>query len=344
VKVLVTGADGYVGAVLGPALLERGHDVTGLDSGYYRAGWLFEDGRKRPRVMTRDIRDITQQDLEGYEAIIHLGELSNDPLGEHDPGVTFEINHRGSVALARLAKAAGVRRFVYSSSCSIYGVSHDAAPRREDSPADPQTAYAACKVLVERDVAQLADPSFTPVFLRNATAFGPSPRMRFDIVLNNLAGLAWTARKIAMTSDGSPWRPLIHVEDICQAMALALEAQKEAVHCEIINVGSDEQNYQIRQIADVVANAFSDCKVSYGPPAADNRSYRVSFTKIRQHLPGFRCRWSAADGAHQLRALFEQIQMSSEVFSAPSFTRLLQLQHLRKTGQIDDRFRWTRAA
>jgi nucleoside-diphosphate-sugar epimerase len=192
-------------------------------------------------------------------------------------------------------------------------------------------------------VAQLANPSFTPVFLRNATAFGASPRMRFDLVLNNLAGLAWTSRKIAMTSDGSPWRPLIHVEDICRAMMLALEAPKEAVHCEILNVGSDEQTYQIHQIADIVGNAFPECELSFGPPGADNRSYRVSFAKIRERLIGFDCRWSAADGARQLRDLFERIQMTAEVFSAAPFTRLRQLRQLLETRQIDDRFRWRRA-
>jgi nucleoside-diphosphate-sugar epimerase len=343
VRVLVTGSDGYIGAVLGPALLQRGHDVTGLDTGFYRSGWLFEDGRDRPRVLTRDVRHITEHDLAGHDAVIHLGELSNDPLGEHDPSVTFEINHGGSVRLARLAKAAGVRRFVYSSSCSVYGVSESESARDENAPTDPQTAYAKCKVLVERDVAQLADSSFTPVFLRNATAFGPSPRMRFDIVLNNLAGLAWTSRKIAMTSDGSPWRPLVHVEDIAEAMALALEAPRDAIDGEIFNVGSDEQNYQIRQIADIVASAFPDCELRFGPPSGDNRSYRVSFAKIHRRLPGFRCRWTAVDGARQLRAVFERIRMRADVFSAQPFTRLQQLRLLRDTGQLDDRFRWVPA-
>jgi nucleoside-diphosphate-sugar epimerase len=343
-RVLVTGTDGYVGAVLGPYLLERGHDVAGLDCGYYRAGWLFEDGRTRPQTTTRDIRDVSERDLKGFEAVVHLAELSNDPLGEHDPRTTFEINHKGSLALARAAKAAGVGRFVYSSSCSVYGVAADGSPRDETAPTDPQTAYAKCKVLVERDVLALADGSFSPVFLRNATAFGPSPRMRFDIVLNNLAGFAWTIREIRMTSDGSPWRPLVHVEDICQAMALALEAPRASVHGEIIDVGSDDQNYRVREIAEIVAEAFPGCALQFGAPSADTRSYRVDFAKIRERLPLFACRWRAEDGARQLRAVFERIGMSADAFGARPFTRLHQLRHLRDTGQIDRDFRWTALA
>jgi nucleoside-diphosphate-sugar epimerase len=336
-KVLITGAEGYIGAVLGPYLAERGHDVSGLDCGFYRNGWLYEDGRRRPPVATLDIRQVDAADVVDFDAVVHLAELSNDPLGEHDPQLTYAINHRGSLELARTCQAAGVPRFIYTSSCSVYGAGSDEA-RTEASEALPQTAYARCKVLVERDVRALADERFTPVFLRNATAYGASPRMRFDIVLNNLAGHAWTSGEIKMTSDGTPWRPLVHVEDICEAILLALEAPREAVHNQVFNVGSNEQNYRIREIAEIVAAAFPGCVVTYGPPSADNRSYRVSFAKIRRHLPGFRCRWTAESGARQLREIFESIAMSKEVFNYRAFTRLQQLKYLVATRQIDEQF------
>ena len=338
-KVLLTGVDGYVGSVLAPMLLQRGYDVTGLDTGYYRAGWLFHDAKDRPNILTRDIRHITVQDLEGFDAVIHLAELSNDPLGEHDPEKTYAINHRGSVALAEKAKAAGVTRFVYASSCSVYGAAGDDA-KTELSPVNPQTAYAHCKVFVERDVQPLADANFAPTFLRNATAFGASPRMRFDIVLNNLAGLAWTTGKIAMSSDGSPWRPLVHVEDMCGAMIAVLESPRESVSNQIFNVGDERNIYRVRDIAEAVAEAFPNCKVEFGKSNGDNRSYRVSFEKIKRDLPNFRCRWDARSGAWQLRALFERIGMTEQVFQAPPFTRLKQLLHLVRTKQLNSNFYW----
>jgi nucleoside-diphosphate-sugar epimerase len=336
-NVLITGADGYIGAVLGPFLMERGHNVAGLDSGFYRNGWLFDDSRRRPAVMTKDIRQIDAADVVDFDAIVHLAELSNDPLGEHDQRLTYDINHRGSVELARTAKAAGVRRFVYTSSCSVYGAGSDEF-KTEDSAPNPQTAYARCKVMVERDVRAIADDCFTPVFLRNATAYGASPRMRFDIVLNNLAGFAWTTGEIKMTSDGTPWRPLVHVNDICEAILLALEAPREAVHNQIFNVGSNEQNYRIRDIAEIIAATFPGCVVTYGPKSPDNRSYRVSFDKIRRHLPGFRCRWTAERGAAELHQVFERIAMGKEVFNYRAFTRLQQLKYLLATRQIDQDF------
>jgi nucleoside-diphosphate-sugar epimerase len=336
-NVLITGADGYIGAVLGPFLMERGHNVAGLDSGFYRNGWLFDDSRRRPAVMTKDIRQIDAADVVDFDAIVHLAELSNDPLGEHDQRLTYDINHRGSVELARTAKAAGVRRFVYTSSCSVYGAGSDEF-KTEDSAPNPQTAYARCKVMVERDVRAIADDCFTPVFLRNATAYGASPRMRFDIVLNNLAGFAWTTGEIKMTSDGTPWRPLVHVNDICEAILLALEAPREAVHNQIFNVGSNEQNYRIRDIGEIIAATFPGCVVTYGPKSPDNRSYRVSFDKIRRHLPGFRCRWTAERGAAELHQVFERIAMGKEVFNYRAFTRLQQLKYLLATRQIDQDF------
>ena len=338
-RVLVTGADGYIGAILGPLLRVRGHQVDGLDCGFYRSGRLYDDGLVRPDSTVKDIRHVALRDVVGYDAVVHLAELSNDPLCEHDPRTTFAINHEGSVALAQTCREAGVPRFVYTSSCSVYGAGSD-APRTEESATDPQTAYARCKVLVERDVVALACDSFTPVFLRNATAFGPSPRMRFDIVLNNLAGIAWTSREIRMTSDGSPWRPLVHVADIAEAIIAVLEAPRAAVHGEILNVGSDAQNYRVREIAEIVARIFPGCSTSFGRSNGDNRSYRVSFAKIRERLPGFACRWSAEDGARQLRAVFERIGLTRAMFEEPAFTRLQQLKLLLSTHRIDGDLFW----
>jgi nucleoside-diphosphate-sugar epimerase len=340
-KLLVTGADGYIGSVLAPLLLERGYDVTGLDTGYYRDGWLYTRGNgATPRCITKDIRCVTESDLAGFDALVHLAELSNDPLGQLSPETTFKINHQGSVHLARLCKRVGIRRFVYTSSCSVYGVGSGDF-KTEDSATCPQTPYAECKVLVERDLGAMADDDFSPTFLRNATAYGPSPRMRFDIVLNNLAGLAWTTREIAMTSDGTPWRPLVHVADICEAIACVLEAPREAVHGQILNVGDTAENYQVRDIAGFVAEAFPGCRLSFGRSDGDNRSYRVSFDRIRRVLPAFRCRRTVATGAAEIRRLFERIALSAETFQFRAFTRLRQLEHLVRTGQIDRDFLWT---
>jgi nucleoside-diphosphate-sugar epimerase len=338
-RVLVTGADGFIGSVLTPMLVARGFDVVGLDTGFYRAGLLYHDGKDRPATLTRDIRTLVAADLEGFDAVVHLAELSNDPLCQHDPKKTYEINHLGSVALAKCAKEAGVSRFVYASSCSIYGAATDGV-RNEESEPNPQTAYADCKRLVERDVQALADDAFSPTFLRNATAFGASPRIRFDIVLNNLAGLAWTTGRITMTSDGMPWRPLVHVRDISAAVAATLKAPREAVANQVLNVGDNENNYRVREIAEAIGEAFPNCKIEFGSNGGDNRSYRVSFDKIKSVLPGFRCQWDARRGAQQMRSLFEHIAMSDRDFNAAPFTRLRQLQHLLQTGQIDADFYW----
>jgi nucleoside-diphosphate-sugar epimerase len=339
-RILVTGVDGYIGAVLGPRLVERGCDVVGIDCGFYRNGWLYNDDHPRPLTFTKDVRRLTQRDVEGFDAVVHLAELSNDPLGELNERATYDINHVGSVTLARACKEAGVSRFIYTSSCSVYGAADDGRERSEESAPNPQTAYARCKTLVERDVSTLADAHFSPVFLRNATAFGASPRMRFDIVLNNLAGFAWTTKEIRMTSDGTPWRPLVHVEDICYAVILALEAPREAVHNEIFNIGDDAQNYRIREIAAIVGQVFNGCDITFGRPSGDNRSYRTCFSKIRRHLPQFQCHWSAELGARQLRQIFERVAMTEEMFSFRGFTRLEQLKYLITTKQIDADFYW----
>jgi len=341
-KVFVTGVNGYIGAVLAPYLLQRGLTVLGLDTGYYRDGWLYSDNRHlahTPETLHKDLRDITERDLAGCDAVAHLAELSNDPLGQNNPAVTRQINHKGSVTLAEAARALGIRRFVYTSSCSVYGAGTGEF-LDETSPTNPQTAYAECKVLVERDVGSMTGPDFCPVFLRNATAYGPSPRMRFDIVLNDLSALAWTTKRIAMVSDGSPWRPLVHVEDICEAIYRSLTAPQDAVQGKIFNVGQNIENYRVREIAEIVAEEFPGCEVTVGPSSGDNRSYRVSFDRIHRELPGFTCRFTARDGARQLRNVFDRIQLSSDTYQFRAFTRLKQLKYLQQTRQIDDAFYW----
>lgn len=340
-KILVTGADGYIGILLAPLLIERGHHVVGLDTGFYRDGWLFtnKSTKKLPPLINKDLRHITDEDLRGLDALVHLAELSNDPLGQNNPKITFKINHQGSVKLAQKCKRMGITRFVYTSSCSVYGIGSREI-KTEETETNPQTAYAQCKVLVENQVSELADDNFSPTFLRNATAYGPSPRMRFDVVLNNLCGLAWTTRKIAMVSDGTPWRPLVHVLDICQAIICTLEAPREVVHNEIFNVGDGKDNYQVKDIAKIVSNEFSGCELTFGTSNGDNRSYRVSFDKINTKLPGFKCQRDPITGAHQLKELFERITLSKDLFEFRAFTRLKQLEYLIRTKQLNEELFW----
>jgi nucleoside-diphosphate-sugar epimerase len=339
-RVIVTGSDGYIGSVLCPFLIARGHVVTGLDTGFYRSASFGGETGARFATAQKDIRYLAEADLAGADAVVHLAELSNDPLAHLRSEVTYEINHRGSLHVAATAKAVGASRFVYASSCSVYGAAAEELVD-EESPLQPQTAYAICKQLVERDVAALAADDFSPIFLRNATAYGASPRMRFDIVLNNLSGLAWTTKEIRMESDGTPWRPLVHVLDISRAVACALDAPRERIHNEIVNVGDSEGNYQIREIAEIVAGVFPDCKLTVAGRGPDARSYRVSFAKISELLPGFACDWAAESGARQLRDLFSRVDLGEEMFRSRHYTRLKQIEHLLTTGQIDDSYFWT---
>lgn len=341
-KVLVTGSDGYIGARLVPRLIAGGHEVTGLDTGLYRDGWLYSEQAGSafvPATINRDLRKVTAQDIEGHDAIVHLAELSNDPLGQNNPGITQEINFGGSVHLAKLAREVGIRRFVYASSCSVYGQAVSEWVD-ETSPPNPQTAYAECKVKVENALGAMADDRFTVTFLRNATAYGASPRIRFDIVINDLCALAWTTGKIAMTSDGTPWRPVTHVDDICHAMECALVAPSAAINGQVFNVGADSENYRIRELAETVAKVFPKCAVTIGSSAGDTRSYRVSFAKIKAGLPGFNPQWNALKGIQQLHELFSRIQMSPETYQFRAFTRLKQLRYLKETGQVDEQLYW----
>ena len=337
-RVLVTGTEGYLGALLAPQLIDDGHDVVGLDTGYYKAGWLYHGVTATPHTLAKDLRDVTADDLRGFDAVVHMAELSNDPIGALIGDVTYDVNHSGSVHLAQCAKAAGVARFVYMSSCSVYGIA--AGTVDESSPINPLTAYARCKAMVERDLTAMADDDFSPTFLRNATAFGASPRMRFDIVLNNLCGLAWIDHRIAMTSDGTPLRPLVHALDIAQAIRCALTADRERVHTLVVNVGADENNYTVREIAETVAAEFPGCELTFGAPSADERSYRVGFAKIREVFPEFRARWTVEAGATQLHRVFADIAMEPETFHGRGHTRLKQIEYLLKTGQVDEQLFW----
>ncbi len=339
-KILVTGTEGYIGSLLAPLLVKRGHEVTGFDSGFYKSGWLYNGSDLTSKTFNKDIRRVESEDMTGIDAIVHMAELSNDPTGELSPEITYDINHLGSVRLATLAKRLKIQRFVYTSSCSIYGVAVSDRVN-EESAVNPQTDYAKCKALVERDLSKLADDGFSPTFLRNATAYGPSPRMRFDIVLNNLAGYAWTENEIKVMSDGTPWRPLVHVLDICKAIICTLEAPREIVHNQVFNVGDSRSNYQVKDIAEIVAGVFTGSKLSLGNASADNRSYKVSFDKIEFGLPGFKTEWNIEEGAKQLRSIFNQIGLDKHTFNAPPYTRLKMLQYLLGTGQIDSRFYWT---
>jgi nucleoside-diphosphate-sugar epimerase len=342
-RVLLTGSEGYIGSVLGPHLLRRGHDVVGVDTGFHRIGWLVNTVDGAPAWRNLDTRKVERGDLEGFDAVVHLADLSNDPVGELNPEVTIDINHRATLRLAELAKASGVERFVYMSSCSIYGAAGE-ADSAEDAPVAPQTEYARCKVLVERDLRELAGGGFSPTYLRNATAFGVSPRMRFDLVVNNLAGHAWTDRVIRMESDGTPWRPFVHIRDISEAIACVLEAPQDVIHDEAFNVGDNAQNYQIREIAEIISTTFPGCELTIGDSSADKRNYRASFDKINSQLPGFRCRIDVAAGALELLHAFQAIGLTKEQFNFRGHTRIKQIKYLLETGQIDDHFYWTVSA
>ncbi len=338
-KVLITGIDGYIGTQMAQVLMSRGHDVSGIDTGFYREGWLYNGVKYSPKVITKDTRLITQKDLKGFDAVISLADLSNDPLGNQDPKNTYAINHKAIMRLAKLAKKAGVRRFIYSSSCSIYGIAKDGMVN-ENSEVFPQTAYAKCKFLVENDLKKLSDKNFSPTFMRNATVFGASPRMRFDLVVNNLSGVAYTTGEIKMTSDGSPWRPLVHIMDVCNAFAEVLEAPVSKIHNQIFNVGSSNGNYQVKEIAKIIGRIFPGCKVTFGNSDGDTRSYRVSFEKISKTFPKLKIEKTVADGAKELRDIFRKIQMTEEIFKHRAYTRLKELDYLRETKQIDKEFYW----
>ena len=338
-KILLTGSDGYIGSVASQVLMKDGFEVTGLDTGFYRRGWLYNGIEQFPSVLTKDTRNVTIDDLRGYDAIVHMADLSNDPLGETNPELTQEINHRATVELAKKAKQAGVKRFIHMSSCSVYGIATEDVVT-EESEINPQTEYARCKALVERDVMQLADDNFSPTFMRNSTVYGASPRIRFDLVVNNLAGLAFTTKTIAMTSDGSPWRPLVHILDLSKAIVCILNAPQAKIHNQIFNVGNNDGNYRIKQVAEIIGDVFTGSKVTFGNSDGDTRSYRVNFDKIHETLPDFKCDYDVKKGAQQLKTIFERVSLNTELFQFEPFTRIKELKRLMETQQIDEKYYW----
>jgi nucleoside-diphosphate-sugar epimerase len=339
-KVLVTGHHGYIGSVVVPVLADAGHTVVGLDTLFYEGCDLVPDALDVP-ALTLDVRDVTPETLAGYDAVVHLAALSNDPLGDLSARWTYEINLEGTLALARAAKAAGVRRFVFSSSCSMYGASERDQLVGEEAPLMPLTAYAESKVRSEQGLAALADETFSPVFMRNATAYGVSPRMRLDLVLNNLVAWAVTTGKVRIMSDGTPWRPLVHVDDIARAVLHALEAPIEAVHNQALNVGAPSENYQVRELADVVRETVPGCTIEYaGAGDPDPRSYRVDFTKVSQVLPDFRVRWTVRAGAAELYEAYTEAGLTLAKFEGDTYVRLRRLQRLLANGALDDDLRW----
>jgi nucleoside-diphosphate-sugar epimerase len=339
-RVLVTGHAGYIGTVMVPVLVDAGHDVVGLDTGLFASCTFGACPVDIPEIV-RDVRDVEVGDLDGFDAVVHLAGLSNDPLGNLDPALTYAINHAGSVRLARLAREAGVSRFVFASSCSNYGAAGD-APVTEDAELRPLTPYAESKVRVEADVARLADDRFSPVFLRNATAYGVSPRLRFDLVLNNLVAWAFTTGRVLIKSDGTPRRPIVHIEDISRAVVAVLAAPRERTHNQALNVGSTEENFRIRELAEIVRDTVPGSVVDFAADAgADARSYRVDFGKIGRLLPGFRPRWTARRGAQELHDAYRAVGLTVEDFEGPRYKRIDCLKRLMADGRVDGALRWS---
>ena len=339
-KILLTGHDGYIGHVLTPMLLERGHAVTGLDSCLYEdCGFAARKAMEVP-VLRKDVRDVQLEDLRGFDAVAHLAGISNDPLGDLAPQTTYAINHEASVKLARLAKQAGVQRFVFSSSCSNYGAAGNDY-LNESASFNPVTPYAESKVWTERDVAPMADDSFSPTFLRSATAFGVSKRLRGDLVVNNLVGYAVTTGQVLIKSDGMPWRPLVHIEDISRAFVAVLEALRDLVHNQSFNVGMTAENYRVREVAQMVSEVVPGSKVTFaGDASPDARNYRVNCDKIRTTLPDFKPQWSVRKGVEEVYAAYCEHKTTADEFLSSSFVRLKKIRELQNAGKLDDTLSW----
>lgn len=338
-KVLVTGHRGFIGTVMVPILLDNGFDVVGLDTDLYRFCTYGDEPIDIPKI-EKDVRDVVADDLRGFDAIVHLAALSNDPLGNINPELTYDINHLASVRLATAARAAGVKRFLFASSCSMYGTAGDAV-LDETADFSPVTPYAKSKVLVERDVSELADENFSPVFLRNSTAYGVSPRIRFDLVINNLVAWAHTTGKILMKSDGSPWRPLVHIEDITQAVICALRAPREVIHNLAVNVGSNGENYQMRDLAQFVKETVPNCEIEYAEGAGpDTRCYRVNFDKIHRVFPEFKTTWTAKEGVMQCYESYVKYGLGIDEYEGIKYKRIAHIKNLIAEGKLSTDLRW----
>ncbi len=339
-RVLVTGHDGYIGTVMVPVLQEAGHDVVGMDSGLFAGCTLGPEPAAVPSI-SRDLRDVARSDLEGFDAVVHLAGISNDPVGNLDPALTYQVNHEASVRLARLARDAGVPRFLFSSSCSLYGAAGEDDVLTEAAAFNPVTAYGESKALVERDVTSLATDGFSPTFLRNATVHGVSPRLRADLVVNNLAGWAFTTGRILIQSDGTPWRPLVHVADVAASFLAVLEAPRDLVHAEAFNVGRTQENYRVRRVAEIVAEAVPGSRVEFAPGGGpDTRCYRVDFSKLETTFPDLRLRWDVAAGVAELLEAYRSAGLTYETFAGDRYTRLDHVRVLMERGALDERLRW----
>jgi nucleoside-diphosphate-sugar epimerase len=338
-KILVTGHNGYIGSVMVPMLKAAGHTPIGFDTYFYEE-CTFGPETADVAALRKDIRDVEVSDLKGFDAVIHLAALSNDPLGNLNSELTADINYRASVHLARVAKQAGVPRFLFSSSCSLYGVAGDDL-LTEDASFNPVTAYGWSKVQVEEEVKKLADANFTPTYLRNATAYGVSSRLRGDVVVNNLVGYAFTTGEVMIMSDGTPWRPLVHVEDICSAFLSVLRAPRELVHNRAFNVGSTKENYQVRDLADMVRDVVPHSKIKYAPGAGpDSRCYRVNCDRIAATLPDYQPKWTLLRGIEQLYAAYKDNDLKSAEFLGSRYQRIKTIQNLQANGRLNSDLRW----